>query len=95
MPTNDSNDFSEHEKIKQVADMLATLIEDTSIPRNVRASITVAKQKLEGKADLSAAISGAVYSLDEVSNDINMPMHARTIIWNILSELESLREHLN
>ena len=42
--------------------------------------------------DKVAAMSSAVYDLDAVSNDINMPAHARTLIWNILSELEALKE---
>ncbi|HHT19124.1 MAG TPA: hypothetical protein GXZ72_06150, partial [Methanobacterium sp.] len=27
-----------------------------------------------------------------ISNDPNIPIHARTLIWNVLSELESVRE---
>ena len=33
-----------------------------------------------------------MYILDDISNDINMPTHARTEIWQIISELESIRE---
>jgi hypothetical protein len=37
-------------------------------------------------------MSSAIYDLDSVSNDINLPMHARTLVWNLLSELERLKE---
>jgi len=39
-------------------------------------------------------IASAIYSLDEVANDINMPFHARTDIWNLVKELEKLKEEL-
>jgi len=69
---------------------LDQLLEDTSVPKNVRLSIQKAKDKiLEEQNDLG--VSGAIYALDEVSNDINLPTHARTIIWNILSELEGMK----
>ena len=36
--------------------------------------------------------STVISILDEISNDPNIPIHARTLIWNVLSELESVRE---
>lgn len=80
------------EATQKVVSLLEGLIEDTSIPRNVRTSIANAKQKLTENEDRLAGLSGAIYALDEVSNDINMPMHGRTMVWNILSELEILKE---
>lgn len=79
------------EEIQKIASMLDMMLEDTSIPRNVRAVIQRAKDKLTNSPDRNTGISGAVYALDEISNDINMPMHGRTIVWNILSELETLK----
>jgi len=79
-------------EIEKVIEVLDQLVEDTSVPRNVRASITTAKQKLQNTEDPATGISSAIYALDEVSNDINMPMHARTLIWNLLSELEIVKE---
>ncbi|MEK6821351.1 MAG: UPF0147 family protein [archaeon] len=38
------------------------------------------------------AFSRAIYLLDDVSNDINLPPHSRTDIWTIISELEALKE---
>lgn len=82
------------ESIAKLVSLLDGLIEDSSIPRNVRSAITNAKTKLTANEDKLAALSGAIYALDEVSNDINMPMHGRTMIWNIMSELEIMKEHL-
>ncbi|MBU7043642.1 MAG: UPF0147 family protein, partial [Theionarchaea archaeon] len=30
--------------------------------------------------------------LDDISNDPNMPMHTRTIIWQVLTELERIED---
>jgi hypothetical protein len=33
----------------------------------------------------------AIHILDEISNDPNMPLHTRTQIWSIVSELERVK----
>lgn len=77
----------------QIAEFLDQLLTDTSVPRNVRAAIAKAKDKLQAANEPeNVRASGAIYALDEVSNDINLPMHARTMIWNILSELEAMKQ---
>ncbi len=78
-------------QLETILSLLDVMVQDTSIPRNVRGRLQEAQQKLKSAPDMSVAISSAVYALDEVSNDINLPMHARTMIWNLLSELESLK----
>ncbi|MGC8652229.1 MAG: UPF0147 family protein [Candidatus Micrarchaeia archaeon] len=83
---------------KKVAELLAevtrqmdALMNDTSVPKNVRSTISQARQKLDSQADFIIKISEAIYSMDSVSNDINLPPQARTAIWSILSMLESIK----
>ncbi|VVB69744.1 Uncharacterised protein [uncultured archaeon] len=83
--------FIVQENFQGIVDLLQGLEEDLSIPKNVRVSIVKAKTALTTKTDVNEALSGCIYGLDEIVNDVNLPMHARTIIWNILSELESLK----
>ncbi len=79
-------------KIKQVAEVLDQLIEDTSVPRNIRRSAEEAKNiLLNDKEDLGVRVSSAIYILEEISNDRNLPIHARTIVWNVSSELETIK----
>ena len=69
------------------------LLNDNSVPRNVKAALDEAKKALEKKEEsYSVRASGATYKIDEVSNDINLPPYARTVIWNILSMLESIKD---
>ncbi|MCL4373820.1 MAG: UPF0147 family protein [Candidatus Marsarchaeota archaeon] len=83
---------------KKVAELLAeitrqmdALLNDTSVPKNVRGTVGEARQKLNSNADFIIKVSEAIYNLDSVSNDINLPPQARTTIWNILSMLESIK----
>jgi len=79
-------------ELQKLIPLLDSLLQDTSIPRNVRANIALAKERLENSEDFATAVSGAIYALEEISNDINLPMHGRTMVWNLLSDLEALKE---
>jgi uncharacterized protein (UPF0147 family) len=79
-------------KLRQVADIMARVAEDTSVPRNIRRAATEAKEALLKEKDDEVVRAGsAILILDEISNDPNMPVHTRTTIWNALSILETIR----
>jgi len=80
-------------KLKQVAEIMARVAEDTSVPRNIRRAANEAKEILLKKGDDPVVkASSATMILDEISNDPNMPIHTRTTIWSALSVLETVRE---
>ncbi len=81
------------EKIKEIANLMDMLVDDTSVPKNIRKAVSEAREHLRNPGEASTRCSSAVYSLEAVSEDINMPMHARTQIWTILSALESVKEN--
>lgn len=79
-------------KLKQVADIMARVAEDTSVPRNIRRAASEAREALLKEKDDEVVRAGsAILILDEISNDPNMPVHTRTTIWNALSILETIR----
>ncbi len=80
------------EMIVQITTRMDMLMNDTSVPKNVRTAIAEAKAKLNEKGDNTVRISSAIYSIDGVSNDINLPPQARTMLWSILSMLEAIKE---
>ncbi len=80
------------ELIEQISRQMDTVTSDTTVPKNVRAAVSEARQKLNASGDYVVRIAGAIYSIDNVSNDINLPPQARTTIWSILSALESIKE---
>ena len=79
------------ETVEQIIRQMEMLINDFSVPKNVRSAIAEAKSRLSTKEAYVVRISSAIYSLDAVSGDINLPPQARTAIWNILSMLEALK----
>lgn len=79
------------DRLKQMSDVIDQLIEDTSVPRNIRRGADNAKKLLMNKAEpLDVRVAGAVSVLDELANDPNIPLHGRTLIWNIISGLETV-----
>src|SRR2546426_12344374 len=73
-------------------DVLDQLAEDTSVPRNIRRGASDAKALLLKKADApDVRVASSIYILDEIANDPNIPLHGRTQIWNIISQLETVK----
>lgn len=83
------------ERIEEIKQLMNFIIEDTSVPRNIRGAVSKAKEKIqEEHEDKTVVLAEAIYILDEIANDINIPLHARTQIWNLIAEIERLKEDL-
>ncbi|MDP2666839.1 MAG: UPF0147 family protein [Candidatus Diapherotrites archaeon] len=79
--------------IDAIAELMDGVLEDHSVPRNIRGAVEDAKRTILSAQD-DVALSRAIYTLDDVSNDVNLPAHSRTDLWTIISELEALKEKL-
>ena len=79
-------------QLERIAQSLAALSEDGSVPRNIRRGAQSARDELTKAAvALDLRVASAVYVLDDLANDSNLPTHGRTAIWSIISNLESLQ----
>lgn len=79
-------------KMEQVATILDMLSEDTSVPRNIRKGAKDSKERLFDKREaLDLRCASVVSVLEDLSNDPNIPLHGRTLIWNATSILESIK----
>jgi uncharacterized protein (UPF0147 family) len=78
--------------LRQISEMIDDLVNDTSIPKNIRRALSEAKTRLDGNEEKTVKISAAIYLIESITEDINMPSHARTQIWAIMSALETLNE---
>jgi len=80
-------------KILQAVRLLNRIIGDSSVPRNIRRAAIEALRMLQDTS-LSPGVraANAVGVLDEVSQDPNMPMHTRTMIWNIMAVLSTVKD---
>lgn len=83
-------------EMKPIFDLLEQIINDRTVPKNIRAAAQESKNVLnDGKEADEVKISTAIHILDDIINDPNMPMYTRTQIWNIVSMLESKRRELS
>jgi hypothetical protein len=88
----DATSETELPGLARVLDALSQLADDALVPRNVRRGAQAAKDALsKPRAPLDMRIASAVYVLDDLANDPNLPTHGRTAIWSIISSLESLQ----
>jgi uncharacterized protein (UPF0147 family) len=71
--------------------MLQRIQEDSSIPRNIRRVADETRILLTNNSKaMGLRAAEAISKIDEISNDPNMPIHARTRIWELVSQLETI-----
>ncbi|KZX14618.1 hypothetical protein MBCUT_20080 [Methanobrevibacter cuticularis] len=76
----------------EVSEILKHIMENPSVPRNIRRAADESNELLnDTEQDETVRVSSVILILDEISNDPNIPIHARTLIWEILSKLESIK----
>ena len=85
--------YDNEAKIKQAIIMLQKIVNDTSVPRNIRRAATDAIRNLQDSS-LSPGVraANAIGILEDISQDPNMPTHTRISIWNIVSMLETIKD---
>ena len=78
------------QKLEQAIELLTQIIEDKSVPRNIRENTLKAKESLESKEkDITIKVDKALQLLDEISNDPNLSTYTRTQVWSVSTLLES------
>jgi uncharacterized protein (UPF0147 family) len=78
---------------EEVINLIQQVANDRTVPRNIRAkcdeSIKILQDK---KEDVAVRVNTIISTMDEISNDPNIPMYTRTQVWNIVSILESMQK---
>lgn len=75
---------------EQIIPLLRQIADDRTVPRNIRTACEESIKILQdGQQDKAVKINTVISSLDEVTNDPNIPMYTRTVVWNIVSLLEA------
>ena len=77
-------------EVKDIIEQLSELLEDNTVPRNVKSKIQTIINSLNEDAELSLKVNKALNILDEISDDNNIQPYTRTQIWNLVSMLEAL-----
>lgn len=79
------------EIFNQCTEVIERIINDDSVPKNIRRSadeIRTILLKEEDSQSIRAALS--IRILDDISTDQNLPLHTRTLIWNLAGQLETI-----
>ena len=80
-----------NQQVIEIIDLLKELQDDSTVPRNVKAKLQGIRTTLEKEeGDLSLRVNKILADVEEIANDINLPMFIRTQIWNLTSMLESI-----
>lgn len=73
-------------------ELLDGILADRSVPKNIRDVLAKVKEKAKQREEVSLA--EAIYMMEELGEDLNLPEHTRTDIWQIISEFETEKERL-
>ena len=76
-------------ELKNIIDGLASIEQDNSVPRNIRAKIRNAIDILNEPKDMSLKIDKSLDELGEVADDPTVPSYTRMQIWSVVSMLET------
>jgi hypothetical protein len=78
--------------MQQILFLIKDIQEDSMCPRNVRNTLEEAKKCLsDEKQETAVKVSSAVYLVQKLTEDPNIPSHVRIKIYNLLSALESVK----
>ena len=79
-------------EVKKVIEKIDDLIEDHSMPKRTKVVLEKIGKELENEGqDVAVRVTSAIYALEDVTNDINIPMHAKTALWDLVSDLEAIK----
>lgn len=81
------------ETLNAAITMLEEIASNPSTPRNIKKTITdlIVELKKQEYA-VSVRASNAISTLDDITQDPNMPSYVRVTLWQAVSALERIRE---
>ncbi len=81
------------ESLNNAITTLNQIATNPSTPKNIRKNIADIVEDLKSdEYSISVRAANTISSLDDVTQDPNMPSYVRTSLWQAVSTLESIRE---
>ena len=81
------------ESLNNAITVLTQIATNPSTPKNIRKNIADIVEDLKSdEYSISVRAANTISSLDDVTQDPNMPSYVRTSLWQAVSTLESIRE---
>lgn len=86
-------DFDLKQEIQNIKDLIEMLLGDVMIPKNVKNTLQKMKDIVEKDSENVVKLSEAIYGLQDISEDPNLPLNAKSDVWLLLNKLEKVKEH--
>tara|TARA_B100001971_G_C18206700_1_gene548084 strand:- start:1205 stop:1483 length:279 start_codon:yes stop_codon:yes gene_type:complete len=80
----------QQESIGEVTENIDMLLEEPSMPKNLKAKLETIKETFSQENEISITTNKALAELDDIANNPTLDQHIRTQIWNIVSLLEKV-----
>ena len=90
-----TEEFSDevNQAFETVENLLNGMLGDRSVPRNIKRIAQRSIDELHKEGQSQGVISSNImYMVDDLSQDPNIPFHARTTIYRIISILENIKD---
>ena len=90
-----TNGFSDEVKnaFETVEELLNGMLGDRGVPRNIKRVAQRSIDELHKEDETPGVISSNVmYMVDDLAQDANIPFHARTTVYRIISILENIKD---
>ena len=89
LPTEEQN----QESLNNAIQTLNQLVKSHSTPKNIKNNITEMITELQNNEySISVRAANLIGTLDDITQDPNIPSYIRTSLWQVVSILESIRE---
>jgi uncharacterized protein (UPF0147 family) len=83
----------EKQAFENVEYLLNGMMQDRSVPRNIKRIAQRGINELHREDETPGVLaSNVMYMVDDLSQDPNIPFHARTTIYRIISVLEKVKD---
>ncbi|MFQ6025421.1 MAG: UPF0147 family protein [Nitrosopumilaceae archaeon] len=81
------------ESFNNAVTTLTDVANSPSTPRNIRNNIAKMIEELKSEEySISVRAANVISSLDDITQDPNLPSYVRTTLWQAVSALEGIRE---
>ena len=81
------------ESLNNAMSTLTQIATNLSTPKNIRKNVMDIIEELKSdEYSVSVRAANTISSLDDITQDPNMPSYVRTSLWQAVSTLESIRE---
>jgi uncharacterized protein len=78
------------EPLQQALAILDDLRDDSTLPKNVRSTISSILEMLSDESiDMSIRVDKAMLELEQISSDANIQSYSRTMLYQVTSNLEN------